>query len=117
MSVSDLMTSLREEAEKRVYFSRFDVFEETFSLLKARLYISPSIFVQIYRNDRFNTTNFVLVYNGERIFARDQLNGIWHRHLTSSPDVHDTSDEGLKPVSLPEFLDEVEIILAEMGLP
>jgi hypothetical protein len=64
--------SLRQEAEKRVYFCRFDVVE-TFSLVKARLYISPNLFVQIYRNDQFNTTNFVLKSGTD--FTRDQLNG------------------------------------------
>jgi hypothetical protein len=50
-------------------------------------------------------------------FTRDQLNGRWHRHLPGAPDLHDTSEAGSTPVSLPEFLDEVEMILAEKGLP
>jgi hypothetical protein len=33
------------------------------------------------------------------------------------PDLHNGGHEGRQPVGLAEFLDEVEIILAEMGLP
>jgi len=32
-------------------------------------------------------------------------------------DQHDTCPAGQKPVTLPEFLDEVEMVLAAMGLP
>jgi hypothetical protein len=44
MSVSDLMTSLRQEVEKRVYFTGFDVLEESYSLLKGSfIHFSQSI--------------------------------------------------------------------------
>jgi hypothetical protein len=51
------------------------------------------------------------------VYARDQLGGVWHRHTTVEPDLHDGSPEGRQSVTLAGFLDEVEIILAEMGLP
>lgn len=86
-------------------------------MLKARLFINPDLFVQVYRNDYFDTTNFVLVHNRQRIYARDQLGGEWHRHISTNTENHDKSVEGKRSVSLPEFLDEVEIILADMDLP
>jgi hypothetical protein len=61
--------------------------------------------------------NLVLIYNGQRVYARDQLGGVWHRHTTVEPDLHNGSPEGRQSVTLAGFLDEVEIILAEMGLP
>jgi hypothetical protein len=73
--------------------------------------------VQIYRNNRFETTNFALIHNEQRIFARDQLAGIWHRHEYTHPDKLDFSDLGSKPVTLAEFLDEVETLLSELDLP
>jgi hypothetical protein len=73
--------------------------------------------VQVYRNDRFDTTNLVLVHNDRRIFGRDRLSGRWHRHPVHDPTSHDTSAEGQRGVSLDEFLDEVEAVLSSLGLP
>jgi hypothetical protein len=117
MSVADLVTALRQEAENRAYVTRVDVLDQTANVVKARLYISSALFVQVYRNDRFNTTNLALIHNGQRIYARDQLGGAWHRHTIVAPQVHDTSTEGCRPVNLSEFLDEVEAVLAAMDLP
>jgi hypothetical protein len=117
MNVADLLVALRQEVRRRAYFSRLEVLDQTATLLKARLYISPDLFLQVYRNDHFDTTNQVLIHNGQRIYARDQLGGVWHRHTTTAPDWHDTSAEGIRPVNLSEFLDEVETVLASMGLP
>ena len=117
MSVAFWLDALHQEAGSRVYITRLDILDQSRTMLKARLNISSDLFVQVYRNDRFDTTNLVLVYGGRRIYARDQLGGQWHRHTTSSPHIHDKSAEGQRAVQLAEFLDEVESILAAMGLP
>ncbi|MBI5649150.1 MAG: hypothetical protein HZC40_01680 [Chloroflexi bacterium] len=117
MSVADLLGTLHQEIASRAYFSRLDVLEQTATLLKARLYISAGLFVQVYRNERFDTTNFVLIHNEQRIYARDQLDGVWHRHSVTAPDLHDTSTEGRVAINLSEFLDEVETVLTRLDLP
>lgn len=117
MNVEDLYESLQAEVQRRSYFEGFEVLEQTGSLLKARLLISPNLFVQVYHNDRFNTTNFALLHNGRRLYARDQLAGQWHRHTTENPSEHDKSPEGKREVTLMEFLNEVESVLAELDLP
>ena len=86
-------------------------------MLKARLYIAPDLFVQVYRNDRFDTTNLVLIHSGRRLYGRDQLAGERHRHTVATPQTHDIGPEGSRPIRLSAFLDEVEFILAEMDLP
>jgi hypothetical protein len=93
------------------------VLEQTLNLVKIRLYISPELFIQAYRNDRYQTTNLALTYNGQRLYARDELDGHWHRHTYRKPDEHDTSKEGRRPVEISEFLDEVEQVLAALDLP
>jgi hypothetical protein len=45
------------------------------------------------------------------------LDGAWHRHTAADPQVHDTGAEGRRSVSLGKFLDEVEDVLAALGLP
>ncbi len=117
MRVDDLLDALHQAVLRRAYLRRSDVLEQSANLIKARLIIAPELFVQVYRNDRFDTTNFALIHDGRRIYARDQVSGLWHRHTTTQPDQHDTSAEGSRGIELPEFLDEVEAILAALGLP
>jgi hypothetical protein len=117
MNVVQLLAALHREAQDRAYIRRVELLDQSRSLLKARLYLSPELFVQIYRNDRFDTTNFVLIHSGRRLYARDQLSGVWHRHLPDAPQLHDTSTQGRRSVDLSEFLDEVEDVLATLGLP
>lgn len=117
MNVEDLPATVGTELKRRKYFVRMDVLEQTLSLVKIRLYISPDLFVQIYRNDRYQTTNLALIHNGQRLYARDELDGRWHGHTYSKPEEHDTSKEGKRPVEISEFLDEVEQVLAALDLP
>ncbi|HLE90546.1 MAG TPA: hypothetical protein VI753_05300 [Anaerolineales bacterium] len=117
MKASDLPATLGTEVKRRKYFVRMDVLEQTLRLVKIRLYISHDLFFQIYRNDRYQTTNLALIYNGQRLYARDELDGHWHRHTHRTPEEHDTSKEGKRSVEISEFLDEVEKVLAKLDLP
>jgi len=58
-----------------------------------------------------------LIHNGQRLYARDELDGNWHRHTHRAPEEHDTTKEGKRPVEISEFLDEVEKVLAKFDLP
>lgn len=117
MMTADLLAALPAEIAGRPYFTHHEILAISASLIKARLHISDSLFIQIYRNDRFDTTNLALIYNGSRIYARDQLGGNWHRHEYEHPERHDHSRAGQTPVTLTEFLDEVETLLTKLGLP
>jgi hypothetical protein len=117
IKVARWLDVLHQEAQSRAYILRLDILDHSQSMLKARLYISPDLFVQVYRNDRYDTTNLAVLYGGRRIYGRDQLGGRWHRHRAEAPDVHDTSTDESRPVELAEFLDEAEEVLAAMGLP
>ena len=117
MKAADWLSALHREARSRAYITRLDILDQSRRMLKARLYIAPDLFVEVYHNDRFDTTNLVLLYGGQRIFARDQLGGLWHRHDAGAAHVHNTSAEGRRSVDLVEFLDEAEAVLASMGLP
>jgi len=117
METQELIRVIHAERSKRAYFTRLEILEQSNHLLKARLYVSLDLFVQVYRNDQFDTTNFVLIHNQQRRYARDQLGGVWHRHTVDAPHLHDTSEDGRKAVGLPQFLDEVEVVLSALGLP
>ena len=117
MNVADLLAQLPLEARQRPYIRRLEILEQTALLIKARFIISNDIFVQIYRNDRYDSTNLALVHNQRRIYGRDQLGGTWHRHTLVEPELHDKSNAGRQAVALADFLNEVETVLAELGLP
>jgi hypothetical protein len=117
MTVDQLALALNSALKTRVYLRRLEILDHSPSLIKARLHIGPELFIQVYRNDRFNTTNFALIHNAQRVYARDQVTGVWHRHTLPVPDLHDTSPTGRQAVELADFLDEVEAILAALGLP
>ena len=117
MNVTAIFAALQKEAQQRNYIRRLVVLDQTASMLKARLYISPDLFVQVYRNDLYDTTNLLLVYNEQRIYARDEIGGKWHRHPPDKPYQHDRGPEGERAIELHEFLDEVEEVLGRLQLP
>lgn len=117
MNASSLLATLHQAVQERVYFTHLVILDQSWNMLKARLYLAPNLFVQVYRNDRFDTTNLVVIHNDQRIFGRDQLGGQWHRHPAEDPASHDTGPEGRLEVTLNRFLDEVETVLANLGLP
>ena len=85
-------------------------------VLKGKLFISENLFIQVYRNDRFKTTNFALVLNKKRIYARDELKGQWHRHSLGNPSLHDESEEGQKECNLQYFWKEAIKILRDKSI-
>lgn len=117
MNVVQLLPTLHREVKARTYITRLDILDQSQAMLKAWLYMAPDLFVQVYRNDRFDTTNLVLIHSGRSLYGRDQLAGGWHRHTVTTPQAHDIGPEGSRPLGLSEFLDEAESILAEMDLP
>jgi hypothetical protein len=117
MNVAQLAAAVQNEAMRRGYVRRVEVLDHSVSLIKARLYIAPDLFIQVYRNNRFDTTNLALIYNNQRLHARDQVGGRWHRHTATQPTNHDVSPGGQRAIDLPQFLDEVESILATLSLP
>ncbi len=63
MNAAELLHGPQQESQRRAYFTRVEVLDQSASLVKARLHIAPGLFVQVYRNDSFDTTNLVLIHN------------------------------------------------------
>jgi len=57
MNVEHWFDALRREVQSRAYILRLDILDHSRNKLKARLIISPDLFVQVYRNDLYDTTN------------------------------------------------------------
>ena len=84
--------------------------------VKVRLSIRENLHVDLYFNQRYGTTNYALILDGERIYGRDCYGGNWHLHPYEDPSKHDMSENGKKSLSIEEFVDEVEEILVKMSL-
>ncbi len=85
--------------------------------IKARLHIRPDFFIQLYINVVTGTRNLALVLGGQRLYGRDCVGTKgWHRHPYQCPDEHDFSPEGKRPVSIPDFLAEVQETIEKEAL-
>ncbi len=85
--------------------------------LKMRLHLGDNLFVQLYGNLVTGTRNFVLVLGSHRLFGRDCVEGRgWHRHPFGEPSRHDFGPDGACPVTVWEFLQEVQEIVEREGL-
>ncbi len=99
---------VREEASHFAFIRSVATLGKTTSTVKLRLYVTAECFVQVYANLCKGMMSYTLVLHQTRLYGRDNDGTGWHRHPRSAPESHDFSDEGIRPVSLAEFLDEVQ---------
>ncbi len=91
--------------------------DKNLEALKMRLFLGGNLFVQLYVNLVTGTRNFVLVLGGHRLFGRDCEEGRdWHCHPFGEPTRHDFGPDGARPVTVLEFLLEVQEIIEREGL-
>ncbi len=116
MTIDQAEQEIADAASGFSFIRGVTILDKTANTIKSRLEVSRNCFIQIYRNVKKNLINFVLVAGGERIYGRDCDGGSWHRHPYEAPDGHDFSPEGIRPVELAEFLQEVQEILHHEGI-
>lgn len=85
--------------------------DRTDNALRFRLVINDTIFIQVYANTKNEKANFALISLGQRIYGRDSDGGIWHKHPFESPEDHQFEGVAGQPVTLTEFVVEVEDLL------
>lgn len=115
-SIDSIFQEISEVQSSSYLIVRTEILEHEKTFLKARLYLKDELYIQIYRNDDYHTTNFVLILYGERIYARDEVRGKWHRHPGNDSQIHDTTPDGKKSVNFKEFFEEVKTIIHTMKL-
>lgn len=109
--IDSILKEVAEVQSSSCLIAQMEILEHEKTFLKVRLFLKEELYVQIYRNDEYNTTNFVLILYDERIYARDEIRGSWHRHPENNPHLHDTTQKGKSSVNFKEFFEEVKIIL------
>jgi hypothetical protein len=115
IDTASILAALRSLADDPL-FTRIEILDLTRNLIKARLYLREDLFIQVYHNDRSRVTNLLIVLEGQRVFARDQIRGVWHRHPFENPAEHDTGPEGQRAITFLEFVEEAHQLLVEAKL-
>jgi hypothetical protein len=107
---------VRSQAGRFSFIQAIVTLDRTANTVKLRLEITAECFVQVYANVRKGLTSYTLVLRQSRLYGRNNDGTGWHRHPHTAPDDHDFSDEGSRPVTLTEFLEEVQRILTLEGI-
>ena len=115
-NINLILKQISEVQNSSYLILRTEILEHEKTFFKARLYIKKELYIQVYRNDKYRTTNFVLVLYGERIYGRDELRGKWHRHPENDPQTHDTTPAGTIPSNFKDFFEEIKPIIHKMKL-
>lgn len=110
INTASILAALRSLADDPS-FIRIEVMDLTRNLIKARLYLHEDLFIQVYHNDKSQVTNLLIVLEGQRVFARDQIRGVWHRHPFENPAEHDTGPEGQQAVTFLEFIEARQLLV------
>lgn len=106
MTIDDVENEIHKVAKKFPFVSKVETLSKTLNTIKVKLTITPTCFIQIYRNIQKGIINYVIVSGNQRLFGRDCDGGGWHCHPLDAPEGHDFSESGTKEVSLEDFLCE-----------
>jgi hypothetical protein len=112
MNPDDFELQVQEEASHFAFIRSVVTLDKTSNTIKLRLYITTECFVQLYANLRKGLLSYTLVLHQIRLYGRDNDGRGWHRHPHLAPNDHDFGAEGARAVSLTDFLNEVQQILA-----
>jgi hypothetical protein len=114
--LDDLVQEAQTIAESYAFIRAIADLDRTDSALRLRLIVDETMFIQVYANLKKRKLNFALVSLGQRIFGRDCEGGTWHKHPFESPESHDLEGDAGKPVTLTEFVMDVEELLLKESL-
>jgi len=102
-----------EKISQSGLISDLKVIEKTKSILKARLYFSEELFVQVYVNVKKPKISYSLILNDRRIFGKDCIFGQWHLHPFERPDEHDESEIAQEAITIEEFVEKAFFIASD----
>jgi hypothetical protein len=113
VSTDDIERDIQSSAAKWAFVQFIETVDKTDHTIKLRLYVAADCFVQVYANTQKQLTSYALVFNRSRIFGRDCEGGIWPRHPSHAPHLHDFSAEGIGHKL--SFLGDCQIERAQNG--
>lgn len=102
--------------QAHAFLRSFIDLDRTDHALRFRLIIDETLFIQVYANSAKAKYNLALISMGRRVFGRDSEAGVWHTHPFDSLESHLAQEDAGKPVTLTEFIAEVEELLLRESL-
>ena len=106
-SVNEIIDRIEDLYIRYQFLITYVIEEKTKSILKAKIFFSQDLYIQVYANTRRPKLSYALILNNHRIYGKDFLMGKWHRHSFESPQIHDISTEGSKEAAFERFFLEV----------
>jgi len=100
----------------KLYSLKVEILAKTKNAVKIKVSVTENIYIQLYYNQETGTRNYVLIGWNRRLFGRDCVGGVWHKHPFENPENHDFSEDGKREVSISDFFEEVFNLLKENGL-
>jgi hypothetical protein len=114
--IDNVEKQIYEVASKIAFIEKAETLLKTPNTVKIKLSITSTCFIQIYQNVQKNIKSYVVVSGNQRLFGRDCDGRVWHSHPIENPDGHDFSEDGIKEVSLEDFLYEASEKLVLLGI-
>jgi hypothetical protein len=114
--LDELLREVQAIAQSCAFIKAISDLDRTDNALRLRLIIDETLFIQVYANSKKNKYNFALISLGQRILGRDSEGGSWHKHPFESPESHQVEGDAGRPVTLTEFIMEVEDLLLKESL-
>lgn len=81
-----------------------------FDWVAIRAYISETLFLDVFYNERTGKTSYALIKNNQRIFGADNAKKQWHWHPFPAPHKHQIVEH---EILFLDFLNAVEDYLGE----
>ena len=111
ISVEAFREEIHRLARRNFPDSEWEVHEQNPFRLKARVLLSPGLFIEVFYSPRTRRISFALLKGRERIFGIDNLNG-WHRHPFGEVERHQPIGEP----SLQEIFMEIKDVVVSREL-
>jgi len=119
VTVEDFANEVEAAGRQFAYIGSVTKLDETRFSAKYRLVVTDDLSCKLMptlTNTQHGTVGLALIYQGRRLYERDCENWQWHRHPAAAPETHDFSSEGVRSVTVQEFLLETGQVLVDCGL-
>jgi len=114
MTIKDFIKEV--ETVAKLYSLRAEILARTKNAVKVKVPITENIYIQLYYNRETGTKNYVLIGWNRRLFGRDCVGSVWHKHPFENPEDHDFSEDGKREISISDFFEKAFKLLNENNL-
>lgn len=87
LNPNDFASSIVDLCDRYDFIIDYELNIEDNVIVKSRIFLVDSSFVEVYYNFGNGKTSFALIKNNKRIFGADNL-GFWHVHPFDNPEKH-----------------------------